>query len=26
MPKFEGTLSQEALWTIRAWLETVAEQ
>ena len=22
MPKFEGLLSQEALWTIRAWLET----
>jgi len=22
MPKFEGILSQEALWTIRAWLET----
>lgn len=22
MPKFEGVLSQEALWTIRAWLET----
>ena len=23
MPKFEGVLSQEALWAIRAWLETV---
>lgn len=23
MPPFEGTLSQEAMWTIRAWLETV---
>ncbi len=22
MPKFEGVLSQEALWTIRTWLET----
>jgi cytochrome c-550 PedF len=22
MPKFEGILSQEALWAIRAWLET----
>lgn len=22
MPKFEGILSQEALWTIRSWLET----
>ncbi len=22
MPKFEGVLSQEALWAIRAWLET----
>jgi cytochrome c-550 PedF len=22
MPKFEGVLSQEALWTIRSWLET----
>ena len=22
MPKFEGVLSQEALWSIRAWLET----
>lgn len=26
MPKFEGILSQEALWTIRAWLETVREK
>jgi cytochrome c-550 PedF len=26
MPKFEGVLSQEALWTIRAWLDTVREQ
>ncbi len=26
MPKFEGILSQEALWTIRAWLDTVREQ
>jgi cytochrome c-550 PedF len=25
MPKFDGVLSQEALWAIRAWLETVAE-
>lgn len=23
MPKFEGILSQEGLWTIRTWLETV---
>lgn len=23
MPKFEGILSQEALWAIRAWLETI---
>ncbi|MBU3693889.1 MAG: cytochrome c-550 PedF [Rhodocyclaceae bacterium] len=23
MPKFEGILSQEGLWTIRSWLETV---
>ena len=23
MPKFEGILSQEALWTIRAWLVTL---
>jgi cytochrome c-550 PedF len=26
MPKFEGVLSQEALWTIRSWLDTVHEQ
>lgn len=26
MPKFEGILSQEALWTIRTWLETVHEK
>ncbi|HEX6829001.1 MAG TPA: cytochrome c-550 PedF [Burkholderiales bacterium] len=26
MPKCEGILSQEALWTIRAWLETVREK
>ena len=26
MPKFEGILSQEALWAIRAWLETVSDQ
>lgn len=26
MPPFEGTLSQEAMWTIRAWLETVHEE
>ena len=25
MPSFEGLLSQEALWAIRAWLLTVAE-
>ncbi len=23
MPPFEGTLSQEAMWAIRSWLETV---
>lgn len=23
MPKYEGVLSQEAMWAIRAWLETV---
>lgn len=23
MPKYEGILSQEAIWAIRAWLETV---
>ncbi len=26
MPPFEGTLSQEAMWAIRTWLETVHEQ
>lgn len=26
MPPFEGTLSQEAMWAIRAWLETVHEE
>ena len=26
MPKFEGVLSQEGLWTIRSWLDTVHEQ
>ena len=26
MPPFEGMLSQEAMWAIRAWLETVREQ
>ncbi|KIL99489.1 Cytochrome C550 (Soluble cytochrome C) [Paramagnetospirillum magnetotacticum MS-1] len=26
MPKFEGVLSQEAMWAIRAWLETVREK
>jgi len=26
MPKFEGILSQEALWTIRSWLDTVHEK
>jgi cytochrome c-550 PedF len=25
MPKYEGILSQEAMWAIRAWLETVHE-
>ena len=25
MPPFEGILSQEAMWTIRSWLETVRE-
>ena len=25
MPPFEGTLSQEAMWAIRTWLETVRE-
>ena len=26
MPPFDGILSQEAMWAIRAWLETVTEQ
>ena len=26
MPPFEGILSQEAMWAIRAWLETVYEE
>jgi cytochrome c-550 PedF len=26
MPPFEGILSQEAMWTIRAWQETVHEE
>ena len=26
MPKFEGVLSQEGLWTIRSWLDTVHEE
>lgn len=26
MPPFEGMFSQEAMWTIRAWLETVREE
>lgn len=26
MPPFEGTLSQEAMWAIRSWLETVREK
>jgi len=26
MPPFEGTLSQEAMWAIRSWLETVHEE
>ena len=25
MPPFEGTLTQEAMWAIRSWLETVHE-
>ena len=25
MPKYEGVLSQEAMWAIRSWLETVHE-
>ena len=26
MPPFEGVLSQEAIWAIRSWLDTVAQQ
>lgn len=26
MPPFEGTLTQEAMWAIRAWLDTVHEK
>jgi cytochrome c-550 PedF len=26
MPPFEGVLSQEAVWAIRSWLDTVAEE
>ncbi len=26
MPPFEGTLSQEAMWAIRTWLETIREE
>lgn len=26
MPPFEGILSQEAMWSIRAWLETISEE
>ena len=26
MPPFEGVLNQEAIWAIRSWLDTVAEQ
>jgi cytochrome c-550 PedF len=26
MPKYEGILSQEAMWAIRSWLETVHEE
>jgi hypothetical protein len=26
MPKYEGTLTQEAMWSIRAYLDTVREQ
>ena len=26
MPPFEGMLTQEAMWAIRAWLETVHEE
>jgi cytochrome c-550 PedF len=25
MPKYEGVMSQEGMWTIRSWLETVHE-
>lgn len=25
MPKYEGVVSQEGMWTIRSWLETVHE-
>jgi cytochrome c-550 PedF len=25
MPKYEGVMSQEAMWAIRSWLETVHE-
>ncbi|MFO1046971.1 MAG: cytochrome c-550 PedF [Geminicoccaceae bacterium] len=26
MPPFEGVLSQDAIWAIRSWLDSVAEQ
>ncbi len=26
MPKYEGDMSQEAMWAIRSWLDTVYEQ
>jgi cytochrome c-550 PedF len=26
MPPFEGVLSQEAIWAIRSWLDTVAQE
>ena len=26
MPPFEGILSQEAMWAVRTWLETVHEE
>lgn len=26
MPPFEGILPQEAMWSIRAWLETISEE
>ena len=26
MPPFEGVLTQEAIWAIRSWLDTVAEE